>query len=247
MKKQFKFKNFQYELNNVLTPADITLSINKFSNEVLKTYKSLEKFCIIFKIKTIDGDWRNISSLQTIDPSSMKDLKEIFLLFWAYKSDVYKGLPVEKIVFRYRPLEHDIAPKENIWRFPTEFDKSNELLPQGYTNLPNNRLFETWGDNVIINGDNTYVVNKDNHAFFIRELDNEYYVSLNFKEKEILSFHDKYDPKDKSNNTFIRTIGSSTVYYHNGKCNLLMQNLISNYIKPKIPDTSIKKIILQWI
>jgi hypothetical protein len=50
---------------------------------------------------------------------------------------------VEKIVFRYRLLEKDIAPGENIFRYPTEFDKSNELLPQGYTNLPNNRLFET--------------------------------------------------------------------------------------------------------
>jgi hypothetical protein len=52
-------------------------------------------------------------------------------------------MTVEKIVFRFRPLESDIAPKENIFRFPTEFDKSKELLPQGYTNLPNNRQFET--------------------------------------------------------------------------------------------------------
>jgi hypothetical protein len=52
-------------------------------------------------------------------------------------------LDVEKIVFRFRPLETDIAPIENIFRYPTEFDKSTDLLPQGYTNLPNNRQFET--------------------------------------------------------------------------------------------------------
>jgi hypothetical protein len=39
----------------------------------------------------------------------------------------------------------------------------------------------------------------------------------------------------------MRTIGGSTIYYHNGKCNLLLQNVVSNYIKTKHPDTSIKQ------
>ena len=243
MKKQFKFQNFQYDINDILTYKDIELCINKFYCEILATYDLNEKFCILFKVKTSDGDWRNISSLQTLDKNSIEDLKEIFNLFWSFKSDQYKSLDVEKIVFRFRPLETDIAPIENIFRYPTEFDKSTDLLPQGYTNLPNNRQFETWGDELIINGDNTYVVKKDNYSFLIRELNNEYFVSVNYKDKEILSFHDIYEAGNerKNTNTFMRTIGSSTIYYKDGQCNLLFQNVLSNYIKGKNPDTSIKK------
>jgi hypothetical protein len=50
---------------------------------------------------------------------------------------------VDKIVFRYRFLESDIAPEKSIFRLPTDFEKTPEILPEGFTNLPNNRLFET--------------------------------------------------------------------------------------------------------
>ncbi len=69
---------------------------------------------------------------------------------------------------------------------------------------------------------------------------NEYYVSVKYKYKELFNFHDIYDINDKSNNTFIRTIGTSELYYYNGHCNFLKQTLVSNYIKIKTPDTSIK-------
>ena len=44
----------------------------------------------------------------------------------------------KNIVFRYRFIESDIEPTKCILNYPTEFEKSNELLPQGYSNLPNN-------------------------------------------------------------------------------------------------------------
>jgi hypothetical protein len=76
--------------------------------------------------------------------------------------------------------------------------------------------------------------------FFIRELDNEYYVSVKYKDKELFNFHDTYDKNEKYENTFIRTIGSSELYYYNGNCDFLKQTHVSNYIKTKTADTSIK-------
>lgn len=47
---------------------------------------------------------------------------------------------IDKIVFKYRILESNIAPKECIFKYPTTFDKSNFLLPLNYENLPNDRF-----------------------------------------------------------------------------------------------------------
>jgi hypothetical protein len=52
MKYQYKFKNFNYNLNNVLTPTDISLALNKFYVENLSDVESKLKFSILFKIKT---------------------------------------------------------------------------------------------------------------------------------------------------------------------------------------------------
>lgn len=218
MQIQYKFKNFNYVVNNMVTKTDISLALNKFYLDELADIDSKMKFSILFKIKTFDGEWKNISSLQILNKTKINELNDIFNLFWAYKPDVYKGMAVNKIVFRYRLLEDSITPGGNIFKYPTSFDKSNELLPQGYTNLPSNRLFEMWGEDITINNDNSYTVYKDSHFFKITQLDNEYFISLIYKNKEILNFHDMYEYNDQTNNTFIRTIGNCELYYRNDLC-----------------------------
>jgi hypothetical protein len=52
--------------------------------------------------------------------------------------------------------------------------------------------------------------------FLIRQLDNEYFITLKYKDKDLLNFYDLYESGDKTNNTFIRTIGSSQLYYNSG-------------------------------
>ena len=219
MNTKYKLKTFNYSLNNFLTPTDIGLALDKFYSEEL--IHSEYKFSIIFWIKTSDDGWKNISSLQTLNKIDINKLKEIFNIFWLYKSNTYKGIKIEYIIFRYILLEYDIAPTHSIFKYPTDFEKRNELLLQDYTNLPDNRSFESWGDELVINGDNTYIVNKDdNHSFYITQFENEYYVLLKFQEEEIYNFHDTYDSNDKFN-TFIRSIGNYSLYYRNGLCYLL--------------------------
>jgi len=56
MNTQFKFKNFNYIIDNILTSTDITLAVNKFYVDELLNIDSNLKFSILFKVKTIDGD-----------------------------------------------------------------------------------------------------------------------------------------------------------------------------------------------
>lgn len=214
MKTIYKFKNFNYNINNTLTVTDIGLALDEFYVQELLNIDPKLKFCIIFKIKTLDGNWRNVSSLQILDKSHFSKLKLVFSLF--LDVSVYKGIRVDKIVFKYRYLESEIAPKEYIFKNPTDFYMRDEVLPLGYYNLPNNRLFECWGDSILIYGDNTYLVEKDNSSFFIRKIDNEYFISFMLEGIEVLYFQDIYDPQDKTNNTFIRIIDNTELYYCNG-------------------------------
>jgi|SRR5208282_1463197 len=102
-----------------------------------------------------------------------------------------------------------------------QIKKCEDLLFGGYVNLPNNRLFETWGDELIITEDNEYIVHKGNITYIILQSDNEYYVILMDEFTEVLTFYDIYEPNDKTNNTFIRTINNRELYYYKGQCNLL--------------------------
>jgi hypothetical protein len=54
IKSIYKFKSFSYDINKILTPTDISLAINKFYVDELKASKN--KFAILFKVKTSDGD-----------------------------------------------------------------------------------------------------------------------------------------------------------------------------------------------
>jgi len=77
-----------------------------------------------------------------LDKTRIEDLTEVFKSHWAVRSDIYKGMAITRIVFRFRFLESNIAPAKSILKFPSEFEEKGELLPQSYTNLPSNRLFE---------------------------------------------------------------------------------------------------------
>lgn len=75
-------------------------------------------------------------------------LLNIFNIFSSYKSDVYHSMNINKIVFRYILIDN--YTPDSIFRYFWEFDKSNGLLAQGYTNLPNTTDYMTWSDKVLV-------------------------------------------------------------------------------------------------
>jgi hypothetical protein len=149
-------------------------------------------------------------------------LKEVFNFFLSYKNGIYIR-PIEKIVFRFRFLESDLAPKNSIFKNPTYLERNEDLLPPYFLNLPYNRFYETWGDELIINGDNTYVVNQDYYSFIITQFEDEYHVLLKDDGEELFNFYDVYYSDDGSNNTLMRTVGSYKLYYFNNMYHTIKQ------------------------
>ncbi len=232
MEKNFKI--FNYNINNILTSLEISMALYKFHKEELVNIQSNRKFSILFNIMTKEGIWINISSLQTLDKTRMDSLEDIFKHFWYEKLSIYNALIVDKIVFRYILLDPNIG-KHNVLKYPSDFDKNSELLPKGYENLPNNTKFETWGEEFIIHGNDTYEINDCDNTYFITTFDKEYFVSLRSDNTEVLNFHDIYEFDDDNTDTFIRNIGRSVLYYHKGICHLIEYNkCFYNYGEAKV-------------
>ena len=187
--------------------------------------KDNAKYIILFKIKTRDGCTRNISSFQIIDKTGLETLKIIFIEFWTYKSDLYSEVTLEEIIFTYRLLEYPLAPQVNcIFNYPTDFDKSKSILPKDFANLPKDRLFTKWSfvEEVILTNSLIYLACKNNlYSYFIKQVDNEYFITIYYKAKPLYYFHDIYNPLSESDDIFIRIIGNIELYYHEGECYLI--------------------------
>lgn len=211
-----KFLEYNYPLNNIITPIDIYLFINKFYLYILNKKNRNEKVSIIFKVKTINNNWLNVSPLLIEDELTIDKLIQIFLFYWGSQPNKNKILKLEKIVILYKFIPLDIESVSSVFKC-SKYLKIIQTLPEDYINLPNNRLLETWGDDIIINNNDTYLINiNNNSSYYIIKLNNEYFVWLKDSNTDIQYFQDIYDPYSQSNNTFIRNIGTSTLYYKNG-------------------------------
>jgi hypothetical protein len=140
MKTQFKI--FNYYVNNIITSKHISLAINKLYKEKFTDLKYDSKIAILFKIKTMNGSLKNISSLQIVDKTNLDDLVNIFNTFLKSKSHTYLYENVENIVFTYKYLEYPLITENSIFNYPTDFDISGALLPEDYEDLPNNIQIE---------------------------------------------------------------------------------------------------------
>jgi hypothetical protein len=231
-----KFQYFTYPIkHNILTDNIISNSLYKFNEKHLISLNNDQKLAIIFKIQTIDGDWRNISSLQIISKNEIDILKNLFISFWRIRSDVYHSMSIKKIVFRFLVLDNDLAPKLPIFRHPYKA-KTSKLLHQGYTNLPNNTSVITWS-NDIKHIDNYTLAKVDLITYKHNTLDDKNYVDVNVGNKTLISFIDK---PTSNPSTFERNIGNTTHYYKDGVDIFTEQLLETKYIKPRNPDLAFK-------
>jgi spore coat protein CotH len=98
---------------------------------------------------------------------------------------------------------------------------NKEILIDYFKGLPRTRLYENWGDEVVVNGDNSYLVNKsDNISFFIRQFFNECHVTIYKDNKELLNFYDIYNPTDNYD-IFMRYISNYQLYYNNNNYHII--------------------------
>lgn len=243
MYKNFKIKSWSYDIDSILTREHIHLAINKFRDSELKDFSSDDKFSIIFIIRTEGGEYRSISTLQKqFDKDHLDDLFGIFNKFWVEKSDYYHSLVINKVVFRYRLVEKEYISNNIISNLPKDYTKNIALMPEGSTNLPGNRLFETWGDYIIQLGDSTIKIVKGLSYYIVNKNDNEYFITSYYKENKLFDFKDTYNSNE--NDTFIRTIGNSIIHVEKGKCVFIKQGVKTRYIKPLINNIFISQNII---
>jgi len=223
MKNYLEFKQYIYYVGDILTVTDIKLAINIFYLGVLinNTSKNNKKISIIFRLIDIKGNSFNISPLYIEDVSNIKDITDVLLFYWHSLSDTTKSLKIEKVVLLYKFINSDVEHVNTIFKCSKKL-KLVDISPENFMDLPNNRVLETWGDDITLNANNTFIINKDDsYSYYVINFSNEYFVWLKNEYLEIQYFHDVYNPEDKSNNTFIRNIGKIRLYYSNGIYSIL--------------------------
>lgn len=208
-----KFVEYNYALNNVITPHDIYLAINRFCIEILnQNHKG--KLSLIFKVITLNSNLLDISPLIVDNKLKINELIEILVYYWISQSYTTKNLVIKEIVFSYRFIDSSIESASSVFKCSNKL-KLIDTPSEDYINLPNNRLFETWSDNITINSNNTYIINIDIISFYyVIKLSNEYFIWFKNNNLEIEYFYDTYS-SNKSDKTFIRRIGNCTLYYNN--------------------------------
>lgn len=209
-----KFQKFSYSINTI-TYVNIYLFVNKFYLDIICECKNKSnKLCIFFKLKTMNNISLDISPLLIEDKSNTNWLIDILIYYWknwAYKNN---NLNIKEITILYKHINLDIKSVNSVFKIYKNF-QIEDILPEEFINLPSNISFESWGDELTINSNNTYIIAKNNgYLYYIIKLDNEYFVWIKNNNK-IQYFYDTYDPYNNLNDTFIRHINNNVLYYNN--------------------------------
>ena len=93
-----KWSDFSYNMESKnITLSNITIAFSMFRKEILSNlafYKPVKfpsqiKLLILFKVKTINHQYRTISPLQIVDINDVNILSDLFNEFWNLKSEEY--------------------------------------------------------------------------------------------------------------------------------------------------------------
>ena len=121
-----KWNDFTYKLSSQLITdniiknslLDFKKSISFFFNDHLLSYTNNPfKLAVIFKIKTINNQYRSISHLQIINIEDFNKLIQLFIDCWNIKTEEYYLASHSHIIFTYN-LITDI-------NIPSKIDDSN--------------------------------------------------------------------------------------------------------------------------
>jgi len=232
-----KWEDFSYKLNSQLI-SDITIKdsllqfykiISSLNEDLLNNSNISFKLAIIFKIKTINNQYRSISHLQIINIEDFDKLIQLFIECWNIKAEEYYLAPHSHIIFTYNLLtDINITTKIDDSNILKNKDKTNKIETfrfAGY-NLPNTMDFTTWGDYHFLDERNVIVHKKSSKLEYHIELFNNYQkVELKSDDFILLSFKDTMN--DKSDlSTFTRTIKRQEYIFEEGK--LLLKKIEKN-------------------
>lgn len=231
--------NHKLHSNNI-SNLDIAIAFSKFITQVISTlsdykpvnYPSNIRILILFKVKTINNQYRNISPLQIVEIENLNILIEIFNEYWNLKSEEYYIASYSDIIFTYKivdskNLETKILTAEKINKIKKQLRDNNSITRFGGYSLPNTMDFTTWGDCHFLSDSKIIVYKRNSKLEFYIELSENYQeVELRFDDKVLLSFKDTMlDRRSGDLSSFSRLIKNRHEYFFN-KGNLILKKII---------------------
>ena len=251
-----KWYDFSYNLNSQLISENtIKDSLSQFykiisslNEDYLNKSNNSFKLAIIFKIKTVNNQYRSISQLQIINIEDFNKIIKLFIQCWNLKDEEYYLAPYSEIIFTYS-LISDINVQ-------TKIDDSNiskikgkkeniETMRFGGYNLPNTMDFTKWGNYHFLDDKNVIVYKKKSSEleYHIELFDNYQLVNLKSDDFILLSFKDSMN--DKSDlSTFTRTLKNQEYIFEEGK--LLLKKIEKNvkFLSSKKKDKYLSEKII---
>lgn len=188
------------------------------------SYPSQLKIMILFKLKTINHQYKTISPLQTVNIEDISSLANLFVEYWNLRTDDYFITEYSDIIFTYKIIDDSnlttkiLTPRE-LNRLKGQSENKTSINPRmtfgGYS-LPNTMDFTLWGPYHFIDNKNVIVYKKSSKLEYHIELfDYHQKVTLTLDDKKILTFKDIMN--DKANlSTFTRIIKTHEYTFKEG-------------------------------
>lgn len=224
--------DYSYKIaSHNITDTYIRTAFSLFRTQVLSSlsvykpvnYPSSIKLLILFKVKTINNQYRTIGPLQIVDINDdLQSLSELFIKFWSLRSEEYFLAPHSDIVFTYKLIDSNNLETKILT--PEKLNKNQKQLTDslGYTtfggyNLPNNMDFTTWGDCQFLDFNNAIVYKKSSQLeYHIKLYDYHQIVDVMFDDKLLLTFKDEMNDKTDLS-SFTRSVKKHEYTYQEGK------------------------------
>ena len=104
--------------NLIISKDTIELAISNFYNEVMSKLNDNQYILVIFKIKTNDNLYRNISSMQRINKFDRDILIDSFIEYWNIKSANYIQFTISEIILNYKIIDDSFEVSSSKIHFP---------------------------------------------------------------------------------------------------------------------------------
>lgn len=199
---------------------------------VNKADPSQIKLLILFKVKTINHQYRTISLMQTLNFDEFDKIPQLFIEYWSLRSEEYFLAQFSDIIYTYKLInQSNVDEAGSIPNLKTKFIKPDNLnldridtLKFGGYNLPNTMDLTLWGEYHFLDDNNVIVYKKSSQLEYHIELfDNYQEVEVMLDDKTILSFTDTM--LDKNDLTcFIRKSKTHEYVFQEG--NLILKKIL---------------------
>jgi hypothetical protein len=177
---------------------------------------------ILFKVKTLNHQWRTISYMQSLDITELTTLEDLFIEYWNLKEEDYNLEEYSHIIYTYNIID-SFQINSKIIKANKINNKSTSKLNNikfGSYKLPSNMDFHLWGYPHYLDATNVIVYKKNsNLEYHIKIFDKYQEVELKLDEKILLSFKDTMnDISDLS--TFTREFKNQSYIFQEGNLKL---------------------------